>query len=328
MESTVLIADCEFARAPRTTRHAPWLTFRRFVQVNVLAIIAVAVWFRCRDLGRLPGVNGDEAWYGVQAELVLHGQPIDWRTPTGNLLNPLFFGPQLLLHALFEPSFALLRATAVVSGLLALLVNYWFCGRLFGKRAAAISTVILAVLPTNIVYSRLAWDASQSLLVTLTTIYLALYAIVDSQRRTRWSAAALIAQAVAIVVHPTNVFVAPIVGLCLAIAWRDELRSVGHAVRAAVAMMTHGAPRHAQRALLVGAVGLTLVLTAFGAAQWPRANRRAIDSFTQPNMRHSASIFSACFLARLFLSTCRAPFRHRRTGPFAGMWLSMTSPRG
>ena len=190
-------------------------------------MIAVAVWFRCHDLGNLPGVNGDEAWYGVQAELVLHGQPITWHTPTGNLLNPLFFGPQLLLHALFEPSFGLLRATAAASGILALVVNFWLCRRVFGKRAAVISTTILAVLPVDIVYSRLAWDACQSLLVTLPAIYLPLRAIVEPAQRLRFCGGGLAALAVAIVVHPTNIFVAPVVATCLAIAWRAELRALG-----------------------------------------------------------------------------------------------------
>jgi len=35
-------------------------------------------------------------------------------------LNPLFFGVQVLAHAFVAPSFALLRGTAVASGLLAL----------------------------------------------------------------------------------------------------------------------------------------------------------------------------------------------------------------
>ena len=34
-------------------------------------------------LGRLPGVNGDEAWYGVQVLRLLSGEAVDWRTPTG-----------------------------------------------------------------------------------------------------------------------------------------------------------------------------------------------------------------------------------------------------
>jgi 4-amino-4-deoxy-L-arabinose transferase-like glycosyltransferase len=273
MEGTLELADCELARGPRATRPGPRRLLRRFVQINAVGLIAVAVWFRCWDLGHVPGVNGDEAWYGVQAELVLQGQPIDWRTPTGNLLNPLFFGPQLLLHAIFQPSFALLRATAVISGILALVVNYWFCRRLFGRRAAVISTIILAVLPINIVYSRLAWDASQSLFVALLTSYFAMHAIVNRPWRTWWSAAALVTQAVAIVVHPTNVFIAPIVGSCLLTAWSDELGTAVHAMRALVARMTRGAPRHAQRALLLGAIGIVSVLTAVGTANWPRGQQ-------------------------------------------------------
>jgi hypothetical protein len=182
---------------------------------------------RCRDLGNLPGVNGDEAWYGVQAELLLHGDPVAWRTPSGNLLNPLFFLPQLAMHAMFEPSFAVLRATAVASGLLALLVNFWLCSRVFGRRIAGISTTVLAVLPVNIAYSRLAWDASQSLLVTLPCVYLPLWAIIDGRCKLRCSVAVLPALALAAIVHPTNLFVAPIAIACLSYAWRRELLSVG-----------------------------------------------------------------------------------------------------
>ncbi|HKD36439.1 MAG TPA: hypothetical protein VKB78_06550, partial [Pirellulales bacterium] len=200
--------------------------FRVLVAANIIALIATAVWFRCRDLGNMPGVNGDEAWYGVQAESVLHGEPITWRTPTGNLLNPFFFGPQMLVHMICPPSFSALRATAVASGLLALAVNYWLCRGVFGRRAAAISTTILAVMPVNIIYSRLGWDASQSLLATLPAIYWPLGAIVVPARRTRLTFGGLVALAAAIVVHPTNLFVAPIVFVALAVAWRNELQVI------------------------------------------------------------------------------------------------------
>ena len=190
----------------------------------IFPLLAVAVWLRCRDLGNLPGANGDEAWYGVQAELLLHGEPISWHTPTGNWLNPLWFGPQLLLHRIFQPSFGLLRVPAVVSGLLALAVNFWLCRRALGRRMATISTLILAVLPIDIAYSRLAWDASQSLLVTLPAIYGPLLAIAEPRRKVLWSTLGLAALALAIIVHPTNLFVGPIVAVCLGYAWRGELR--------------------------------------------------------------------------------------------------------
>jgi hypothetical protein len=200
------------------------------VSLNVLGLILLSTVLRCRDLGNLPGINGDEAWYGVQAELCLRGEPIPWRTPSGNLLNPLFFGPELAMHAIFNPSFVLLRATAVVSGMLALAVNFWLCRRVFGRKISIVSTSILAVLPINIAYSRLAWDASQSLLVTLPCIYLPLWAIIDPRLKVRCSMATLAALATAIVVHPTNLFIAPTAIVCLGYAWRDGLLGAGRRI--------------------------------------------------------------------------------------------------
>ena len=195
-------------------------------------LLATSVWFRCRDLSRVPGINGDEAWYGAQAELVLRGVPVAWRTPTGNLLNPFFFGPVLLLHAIWPPSFGLLRATALASGLLTLLANYWLCRGVFGRRVAWISTLILAVLPINIVYSRLAWDASQSVLATLPAIYWPLRAIVDPRRKVRWSGLGLAALAAAIVVHPTNLFVSGVTGICLGFACATSFVALNAGFRA------------------------------------------------------------------------------------------------
>src|SRR5262245_43747402 len=109
-----------------TTVAAPQLEYtshglhhrKRLFLWNGLALVAVSVALRVWLLGRLPGVNGDEAWMGVQAQRWLRGS-IAWRTPTGNLINPFFFVPEVVLHALFRPSFTLLRVPAVISGLLA-----------------------------------------------------------------------------------------------------------------------------------------------------------------------------------------------------------------
>jgi hypothetical protein len=219
-------ATAKFARLPADARRL----WRLVVALNVLGLMLFAVVLRCRDLGNLPGINGDEAWYGVQAELCLRGESIPWRTPSCNLLNPLFFGPQLAMHAIFGPSFVVLRATAVASGLLALLVNFWLCRRVFGRKIAVVSTVVLAVLPIDVACSRLAWDASQSLLATLPCIYLPLWAIVDDRVRVRCSVATLVALPLAVVVHPTNIFVAPIAVACMVYAWRAELLQIGRRI--------------------------------------------------------------------------------------------------
>ncbi len=204
-----------------------WPIWHGFVLLNVAGLMLGAAVLRCDGLSNLPGVNGDEAWYGVQAELVLRGAQIPWRTPSGNLLNPFFFAPQLAMHAAFQPSFAVLRTTAVASGLLALLLNYWLCGRVFSRKIAVISTTLLAILPIDIAYSRIAWDASQSLLATLPCVYLPLWAMRIERLRIRCTVATIGALLIAIVVHPTNVFIAPVSLACLAGAWRQESRSAG-----------------------------------------------------------------------------------------------------
>ena len=197
----------------------------RFLTFNLIALLLVAAVIRCRDLGRIPGINGDEAWYGVQVEKLLAGRPINGLTPTGNVLNPFLFGPQLFLHWLFGASFALLRTTSVLSGLAAVALNYWLCRPIFGRRVAVVSTVILAVLPIDIAYSRLAWDTAQSVLFTLPAVYLPLRAVIDPARRLRWSLLSVAALGAAFVVHPTNIFAGPIMAACLGYAWRHEMRA-------------------------------------------------------------------------------------------------------
>ena len=163
---------------------------------------------RCWHLGNIPGLNGDEAWYGVQAATVARGGDIAWLTPTGNPINPFFLMPLVALHYYFGPSIVLLRSVALVSGLAALIVNYVLCRRAFDERTAVISTLFLAILPIDVAYSRFAWDASQSLLATLLVVYLPLIRLRENDGRLAIGGWAIVACAAAIYVHPTNVFAA------------------------------------------------------------------------------------------------------------------------
>ena len=192
-----------------------------FLVLNLAGLLLVAVWFRCRALGNIPGLSGDEAWYGVQAWDLLHHGTWPLLTPTGNLLNPFFFGPLLLLQACLPPSIVALRAVAVASGLLALVVNWLLCRWVFDRRTAILSTVALAVLPINIVYSRLAWDAAQSLVATLPVLYFSLAAVRFPARQDRYTAIAVLALLAAIWVHPTNIFCGAAIVVALAVRWRQ-----------------------------------------------------------------------------------------------------------
>ena len=109
-----------------------------------MLLLTISVAMRLWRLDSVPGLNGDEAWYGVQALEWLDGPANDgdsfsWRTPTGNLITPFFFLPQVLVHLYFEPGTATLRATAVTSGILALALNYWLCCQVFDRRTATIA---------------------------------------------------------------------------------------------------------------------------------------------------------------------------------------------
>jgi len=48
------------------------------------AIIMAGVTLRVVGLDRWPGINGDEAWYGVNAQLLLEGQRPFFTTGIGN----------------------------------------------------------------------------------------------------------------------------------------------------------------------------------------------------------------------------------------------------
>ena len=197
--------------------------WRTFVAANCLAVLAVAVALRVWGLNHVPGLNGDEAWMGVQALRFLDGQPVAWLTPTGNPMNVFHFLPQVALHAALPPSVVTLRLTVLISGILALVVNYLLCQYTFHRRSAAISTLVLAVLPVNIAYCRFAWDASQSLLFTLPIVYGSLLAVRQPNRAWKWLLMAGISQLAALVVHPTNIFVAPLIVVSACTVYRVPL---------------------------------------------------------------------------------------------------------
>jgi 4-amino-4-deoxy-L-arabinose transferase-like glycosyltransferase len=166
-------------------------------------VVAAAVGMRAWGLDHVPGVNGDEAWYGVQMLELRDGRGA-WTTPRGNLLNPFFSAPIFLMHLVFEPDFWILRVPALLSGLALIPLTFVFVRRLADEPTAVFATLLAAVLPINLAYSRHGWDPSQSTLVVLITLFCA------ARRRWWWLAASLLAAAI---VHPTNVFVVPVVAI-------------------------------------------------------------------------------------------------------------------
>ena len=106
-----------------------------------------------------------------------------------------------------------------------------------GRRAALLAAVFLAISPVAVAYSRLGWDPSGSPLLTLVAIGCALH---DKP------VAAVLSLAIAYLVHPTNIFVAPVV----AAAWAPH----------AVARYRQATDEHRARLVRIAVAGVIIAI--------------------------------------------------------------------
>jgi 4-amino-4-deoxy-L-arabinose transferase-like glycosyltransferase len=247
---------------------------------NLAALFAVALALRVVHLDRMPGINGDEAWYGVQAIRFLRGEGVSWRTPSGNPLNPFFAGIDALLLAVVRPSFLVLRIPSLVCGVLTVGLAFVLGRRALDRRTALIAAVLLASLPIMIGYSRFGWDASQTPLASLLVVAFAL--------RGRGIALGLAFVAL-LLVHPCNVFLLPVAGAAFGVAaarrWADQ-------------------PSRRKR-LLVECLVLALLIGGAIAwlVPWTRAAEPAPGRWTDPGqwalyLTHLGRLFSGVTLYR------------------------------
>ena len=165
-----------------------------------VGLILVGLLLRIYALGRLPGVNADEAWYGIAALEFVDGGRFGMVTPNGNPLGPLQFAELTFLHLIFEPSVTMLRIPSLMSSVGAIALAYLAGKRVGGSSTAWLAMLVMAVLPINIAYARLGWDPSHSgLLILLATCLLL--------GGSRLGSAVIFTGS--LFVHPTNLFAAP-----------------------------------------------------------------------------------------------------------------------
>jgi hypothetical protein len=182
---------------------------RRILTVLIAVLLGTAVCFRVMYLSRVPGINGDEGWWGNQALAWLANQPYEARTTSGNPIDLFFLIPVAVLHVFAPPSFLLLRTIPALVNLLALPVGYWFINRAFGSTTAWVYTVALASMPTAIAHSRICQDPSQSVFWSGIAIYLSLLGYAANKMGWAYGAAAILVFPIVLWSHPTNVFIAP-----------------------------------------------------------------------------------------------------------------------
>ncbi len=231
------------------------------------AVIAVGLAARAVYLDRLPGVNGDEAWSGVNVFEALRGQPAFARTPTGNLLNP-FYNHALLAASWLagRPSFAALRSVALAAGVAAVALAYPLLRAPLGRRGALYATALVAASPQLIAYSRFGWDTCESGLVTLVALAAAMRQL---------PAHTALALLVALFVHPTNVFLAPV----LAAAFHPTLAPAWAALT----------PALRRRLALGGAVGLGLAALAGAVVLGQFATEVSLPTVGEITLRYGSS---------------------------------------
>jgi hypothetical protein len=212
---------------------------RRLVVVGVVALIVIGAAFRVIHLASMPGVSGDEGWWGIQALTWLDARPIVTRTTSGNPTDMFFLIPLAVVHTLGGPSFVLLRALPAWVNVAALPIAFVLTRRVYGATTATILTVAVAVAPTVIAHSRICQEPSQSIVWTAIVILTALRGVADRAHVWRFFWIALLLFPIAIWTQPTNIFIAPFVGapLCVALAPRLPSSNAGR-VAAAGAVAT------------------------------------------------------------------------------------------
>ncbi len=166
--------------------------------VNVLIVFTLflSLLLRIIWLENIPGINADEAWYGIIALNIINGDFSQLFTPSGNLLNPFYILPVIILHILFSPSFLLLRVASLMSGILLIIFTFFTIKDLQNKKMALVVAILIATLPLNIAYSRFGWDTSQTVLISCVVIYALL--------KRNWVLLVLSTLA-AVMIHPTNI---------------------------------------------------------------------------------------------------------------------------
>src|SRR5688572_16401623 len=92
--------------------------------VALLVVISLGCAFRLVALDRIPGMNGDEAWFAVNVEERLAGRPAFERTPSGLPINPFHTVPLEFIARISAPSFWGLRLPAAFWNMLALVLAY------------------------------------------------------------------------------------------------------------------------------------------------------------------------------------------------------------
>ena len=208
--------------------------FKSVLLTCLVVEMALAFWFRTSSLGAVPAFGADEAFYGIQARRLMQGRPFSMHTETGNIADPFLILAQAPFHLFFEPTTWVPVLPVAVSGILAAVLAYFLLRRVLDPPTALAAAALHATLPAAIIFARFGCEFGQTPLIGLIAAYFAL------RGKVVWL---LVSVAAALLVHPTNIFLVPILGpvVLVKIAGNvgdDPLRS--RRIRRSIASLTLG----------------------------------------------------------------------------------------
>lgn len=210
------------------------------------AIILFSMLFRLVGLDHIPGLNGDEAWYGIQAMSISQGHPWElWAPSARPLINIFLLLPLLFLHLFFDPAFWVVRAPSVVAGILAVLLAYRLFRDIIGRPAAISLALLTATLPINIAYSRFGWDPSFLIIYAIFILYFAFK---------KKLLGLIVSTLLAITAHPVAIFILPIVVMIALTQENSPFLPAGHRQKTIGAAI-----------MLAGIIAVAVYSAGFGA---------------------------------------------------------------
>ncbi len=150
----------------------------------VLAVLLLGAALRFWGIDQIPpGLWYDEAANGIDAQFVLSGdRPIFFAGNNGR--EPLFIYTIAAAFAVLGPSPLAIRLVAAVFGVASLLLTYMAGYRMFGRRVALLSTLLLAISYWHVSLSRLGLRAGLLPLIELVVAYCLWRAL--QERSLRW----------------------------------------------------------------------------------------------------------------------------------------------
>jgi hypothetical protein len=251
---------------------------------SIVLLLAVSLWFRISSLEGLPDVDGDETWHAIPLMAMQRGDPATVVTMHGLPLSPFHAALEFPLLLAFGPALWVVRVPTVLTGILAVILTYVLGSRMFDRTTALIASVLLAVLPVTIIYSRTGYESSHAPLYTLLLIYFA------DQRKI---AIVILLLACAYFVHPMTIFILPVL---LAVLLARSLAGPS------------GDLARERRLLLARMAAITSVVLALGLYTLRRPVTHNMSTVFQVGVHgpHAWWHFWALF-GRLFLATGRQP---------------------